>query len=284
MGRQQKKKQKKPRKQNKEKHVPLAKTADKFALYEASVQEPEADCDFIRQAWRELRGRHPASIREDFCGTAITAIEWVKQDASHTAIGVDWDGPTLDVARARIEERLEPADRARIRLIQDDVNAVEEQPVDCVLATNFSYYIFKTRAALRTYFESALRGLEGGGLLILDAYGGSDSFLEMKEPRKVDDFTYVWEQEHYSPVTGDVINHIHFKLKDGSSIKKAFTYEWRLWTLPEIQELLLEAGFTDVTVYWEGTEEGTDEGNGEWSVTKRGEADQGWVAYLVAEK
>jgi len=283
MGSRQKKKANKP-KRKKSTHIPLAKTADKFKLYEESVQEPEADCDFIRQAWKELRGRHPHSIREDFCGTAITAIEWVKQSESHTAIGVDWDGPTLDVARERIEERLEPEVRGRIRLIQDDVNVIDEGLVDCVLATNFSYFIFKTRATLRTYFESTLRGLEGGGLLILDAYGGSDSFLELEEPRKCDGFTYVWDQAHYSPVTGDVINHIHFKFKDGSSIQKAFTYEWRLWTLPELRELLLEAGYTDVTVYWEGTDPDTEEGNGQWSVTKAGEADQGWVAYLVAEK
>ena len=91
-------------------------------------------------------------------------------------------------------------------------------------------------------------------------------------------------KEIYHPVTGDVVNHIHFKFPDGTKIKKAFTYEWRLWTLPELRELLLEAGFREVTVYWEGTDEETGEGDGEWKATTVGEACPGWVAYLAAEK
>jgi hypothetical protein len=261
-----------------------AKNSDKFELYELSVQEPEADCDFIRQAWRELKGREPTSLREDFCGTAITAIEWVKQNDAHTGVGIDLDGPTLEVAERRRTRRLDSSQQERMTLLQENVLSASTPPVDCVLATNFSYFIFKERKTLREYFEAAYAGLADGGMMILDAYGGSDSFLEMEEPRECEGFTYVWDQDYYSPVTGHVINHIHYDFEDGSRMEKAFTYEWRLWTLPEIQELLREAGFSTVTVYWEGTEEGTDEGNGEWSVTKTGEADQGWVTYIAAEK
>ena len=67
-------------------------------------------------------------------------------------------------------------------------------------------------------------------------------------------------------------------------MEKAFTYEWRLWTLPEIQEVLKEAGFSKVVVYWEGSDEDSEEGNGEWEVTRCGEACEGLIAYLVAEK
>jgi len=261
-----------------------AKNSNKFELYELSVQEPEADCDFIRQAWRELRGSEPKSLREDFCGTAITAIEWVKQDASHSAIGVDLDAPTLEVARKRMKSRLPAEAHDRLRLLEDNVLTVESAPVDCVLATNFSYFIFKERELLRSYFAAAHRALADGGMMILDAYGGSDAFLEMEEPRECEGFTYVWDQDYYSPVTGHVINHIHYDFNDGSRMEKAFTYEWRLWTLPEIQEVLHEAGFSEVTIYWEGTEPGTAEGNGEWAVTKTGDAAKGWVVYIAAEK
>jgi hypothetical protein len=120
-------------------------------------------------------------------------------------------------------------------------------------------------------------------MLILDVYGGSEAQEELEEPREVEGFDYVWDQKHYNPVTGDVINHIHFRFPDGTELKSAFVYEWRLWSLPELRELLKEAGFKDVTCYWEGSDEDGD-GNGEWSVTKVGEACEGWVAYLVAEK
>ena len=84
-------------------------------------------------------------------------------------------------------------------------------------------------------------------------------------------------------MTSDILCHIDFRFPDGSKIEKAFTYDWRLWTLPELQELLTEAGFSRVTVWWEGT--GKDgRGNGVFTPETRGEADAGWVAYLIAER
>ncbi|MEC8855079.1 MAG: class I SAM-dependent methyltransferase, partial [Planctomycetota bacterium] len=128
--------------------------------------------------------------------------------------------------------------------------------------------------------------LRPGGIFIMDAYGGSESFEEQEEERDLDGFVYVWDQNHYNPITGDVVNHIHFRFPDGTEMNKAFTYEWRLWTLPELQEILREAGFQSVHVYWEGTvEDGEEEGegNGEFTQTRVGEACQGWIAYLVAQ-
>ena len=48
-------------------------------------------------------------------------------------------------------------------------------------------------------------------------------------------------KESPNPITHATTCHIHFKFPDGSKLKKAFTYEWRLWTAPEIRELLLVA-------------------------------------------
>ncbi len=260
-----------------------AGTSDPWALYELSVQEPEAECDLIEQVWREIRGSKPRTIREDFCGTALNCIEWVSRNEKNKAVGIDIAPDVLERARNRIETRLTPEQSERVELIEGDVTAAKTELVDSVLAFNFSYYLFKTRASLQGYFKQAYRCLQPGGLFLLDAYGGSDSFLEMEEPRKVDGFTYIWEQAHYNPITGDVINHIHFRFPDGTKIRHAFTYEWRLWTLPEIQEVLLEAGFSNVSVYWEGSDEDGD-GNGEWAISRIGEAAAGWIAYLVAEK
>lgn len=156
--------------------------------------------------------------------------------------------------------------------------------MDTIVACNFSYFVFRTRAQLRRYFRACHAALVDDGMLLLDAYGGSDAFREIREKREEKAFTYVWDQHYYNPLTGHVINHIHFRFRDGTRLDRAFTYEWRLWTLPEITELLREAGFREVTVYWEGTVSKTGEGNGEFTVTKRGEACEGWIAYLAAEK
>ena len=34
-------------------------------------------------------------------------------------------------------------------------------------------------------------------------------------------------------------------------MNKAFTYDWRYWSLPELTELLKEAGFADAQVFWD---------------------------------
>ncbi|UCD74147.1 MAG: methyltransferase domain-containing protein [Phycisphaerales bacterium] len=280
MGRPQTKSRRKPKK----KGWRTAATSDLNELYELSVQEPEAECDLIDQVWKEKRKRLARSIREDFCGTAIVAMEWIKRRPDNTSIGVDLDTSVLEWAKERLPKRLTEEQAKRLTLIEGDVLKTTTEPVDSLLAMNFSYNLFKTRKELKHYFRCAYKALVDDGIMLLDAYGGSDSFLEMEEDRDLDGFTYVWDQQYYNPITGDVVNHIHFKFPDGTKIKKAFTYEWRLWTLPEIQELLLEAGFREVTVYWEGTDEETGEGDGEWTATTRGEACPGWVAYLAAEK
>jgi SAM-dependent methyltransferase len=261
---------------------PSAKTSDRYDLYERSVQEPEAECDLIDQVWRELRGRKCRVIREDFCGTAAVAMEWVRQRRTHRAIGVDLDPAVLRWARAKIPQRLTNEQAQRLRLVHGDVMTVRTERVDSVLAMNFSYFLFKTRPALRTYFARVRKALVPDGLFLLDAYGGSESFEEMEEDRDFDGFTYVWDQHRYDPVTGHAINRIHFEFPDGTKIRNAFEYDWRLWTLPEIQEVLVEAGFRDVAVYWEGTEKRTGEGNGVFKRVTEGDADAGWIAYIVA--
>ena len=77
--------------------------------------------------------------------------------------------------------------------------------------------------------------------------------------------------------------HIHFEFQDGSRLEKAFSYTWRLWTLPEIRELLEETGFRQVTVYWQGYDD-DGEPDGVFVPVGEGEADAGWICYLTAEK
>ena len=64
-------------------------------------------------------------------------------------------------------------------------------------------------------------------------------------------------------------------------MRNAFIYEWRLWTLPELREILLEAGFKDIHVLWECTDQDTMEGNGVFRRIKRGDPDPAWLAYIV---
>jgi hypothetical protein len=128
------------------------------------------------------------------------------------------------------------------------------------------------------------RSLATDGMFMLDCYGGYDAFRVLKEKRELRGFTYVWDQAAYDPVTGDLRCHIHFQMPDKSWLKEAFTYQWRLWTLPEIREVLEEAGFTQSIVYWQGWDEKQEDGDGIYQPVESAEPDAGWIAYLVALK
>ncbi len=268
----------------KKKRRTMAERADRHALYEEAVQCAEAEIDFVDDTYRALRGRRARLLREDFCGTANTSCEWVRRRKTNRAIGVDIDADVQEWGRRRHVDKLNAGARRRVQLLNANVMDVSCEPVDIVLAMNFSYWMFKRRVRLLEYFRRVHEGLAPGGLLMLDAYGGSDAHRELKERKKKDGFTYVWEQETYDPITGDLFCHIHFRFPDGSRIKKAFTYDFRLWSLPEIREVLLDAGFERATVYWEGTDEKSDEGNGVFTASERGEADDAFVVYIVAER
>ncbi len=261
-----------------------AKTSDRHELYELSVQNVESEIDFADRVWERLRGRTARTLREDFCGTFAAACEWIRRRDDNTAIGVDLDAEVLAWGRERNLPTLDEDQVSRLEIREKDVRDSGASGIETVLAMNFSYFLFKTRDELRTYFETVHRDLADDGILICDAYGGSDSYTEMEEERHLDGFTYVWDQNHYNPVNNDVVNHIHFRFPDGSEMTEAFTYEWRLWSLPEIREILTEAGFRNVTIWWEGTEEDSGEGDGEFEPTELGEACPGWIAYFTAEK
>ena len=122
------------------------------------------------------------------------------------------------------------------------------------------------------------------GFFFIDAFGGYEAFRELEEATEYDNFTYVWDQHSYNPINGDITCFIHFRFPDGSKLKRAFVYNWRLWTLSELRELLAEAGFSRVTVYWEGTDEETGEGNDVYLPSTIGDADAGWICYITAQK
>lgn len=257
-----------------------AKTADKHVLYQLSVQTPETEVEFLSDWFKKLRGKKPLSLREDFCGSAILCARWVESAEQRTATGVDIDRSVLGWGERHNLAPLGDA-RERVTLLRQDVRAKLAKKHDIVCALNFSYWIFKTRDALRDYFARVRGGLAKGGLFFLDAYGGWDAQEPMQERRRIKQgFTYVWDQNTFDAITHDVTNFIHFEFQDGSKLKRAFRYDWRFWTLPELRELLAEAGFSKVHVYWDTSR---TEDRDDYRPRTRAPNQPGWLAYLVAE-
>ena len=271
----------------KKKNKTLAEQYDKHTLYELSVQCSEAEIDFVDDTYKSLRNKRAKHLREDFCGTAQVCKEWIQRRKTNTAIGVDLDTDVIHWSRQNHLEALSAQQLKRISLIEDDVISVKTNAQDIILAMNFSYWLFTDRKTLKNYFINAKNGLKNDGMMILDIYGGYDAFREIEEQTEIElddgnSFIYTWDQAHYDPISGMLECKIHFDFDDGSAIRNAFEYSWRLWTIPEIRELLAEAGFSETLIYWQGFDDNGD-ADGIFKQVDHGEAEAGWISYIVAQ-
>jgi len=254
---------------------------DRHQLYEWSVQVPTFEVQFMNRIFRNLRRRPPLRLREDFCGTAYLCAAWVRSRKDRTALGLDLDAETLAWGQAHHIDKLGNA-AARVRLEQRDVRSVTNPPADIVCAYNFSWFMVHPLQQLSDYFRQVRQSLAPDGLVFLDCYGGWEAQQEMYEPRLVETpegmFTYTWEQAAYNPIDNLARCHIHFELAGGYELKKAFTYEWRLYTPAEARDALLAAGFTDCHVYFDSS---PDPDEDRYRRTTRARNQPGWLAYIV---
>ena len=95
-------------------------------------------------------------------------------------------------------------------------------------------------------------------------------------------FTYVWDQKRFDPISGNLIAEIGFEFKDGTKWPGAFRYDWRLWTIPELRDVLNEAGFSKVEVYMEKDDK-NGVGTGVYVLRQSSPADRALISYIVAE-
>jgi SAM-dependent methyltransferase len=260
-----------------------ALTADRYELYHRSVQSPDAEVAFVERVYRQAFGRRPLVLREDFCGTGLVACEWARHRPACRALGVDLDPGPLAWGETHVRSALPAAARARVRLVQGDVRHVRGTRADVVQALNFSYMVFHERAVLRDYFRAARRHLAGQGLFVIDVFGGWEAQAVAEEVTEHRGFDYVWDQDAFDPLSHRMRCYIHFRFPDRTRLWRAFSYDWRLWTVPELREVLAEAGFGRVDAYLESV--GADGwGTGTFRRATRAEPCEGFVAYLVARK
>ena len=263
----------------------MSRSADKYALYQESVQDPPEDAKLLSRIFKKRYGRPAHLMREDFCAAAALSCAWVQAGTENRAIGVDIDPEPLEWGREHNVALLSGEQTDRIELVKGDVlddDALE--PADIICAFNFSYCCFHDRDVLKRYFEKSMSRLRPEGLFFLDLYGGSDAMKTMTETREHEGFDYVWDQDVFDPINHRAVNYIHFEFPDGSRLNKAFRYDWRLWTIPELRDLLQEVGFGEVTCLWEGTDRETNEGNGIYRPATSAPDDPAFVSYLVAAK
>ena len=264
----------------------MADKADKFYCYEKSVQEPEQEVDIFNLVYRKAYQKKPLTLREDFCGTFAVCCEWVKSDKKRRAIGVDLCAETLQWGIENNLSKLKPAAAERVDTLEKDVRSQTTPQVDVLAAQNYSFWIFKTRKEVVDYFKVVYGNLNDKGVMVMDMMGGKESYAtDVTDKRTIvkgrNGFKYRWEQAYFNPVTSDCSFYIHFKFGDGSRMKKAFEYHWRFWTIPEVREMLAEAGFRKSLVYWDVAPEDEEE---KWATVEEAPNDDSWLCYIVGIK
>jgi SAM-dependent methyltransferase len=275
-----KNKDKKPKKKKKKAKL-SASTADPFVLYEESVQAADFEVAFLERRFKRWTGRRALTLREDFCGSGLLSRTWVESHPERSAVGLDIDDTVLASGQERHVADLPEEDRSRLRLIHHNVLDPHEAKHDLICAYNYSYFTFKDRPTLGRYFKNAREALVEDGLFVLDCLGGWETRTHSEERRRYKGFIYTWEQARFNPLNADFRAHIHFEFKDKSALKEAFTYDWRLWQPVELVELLKEAGFPRVDIFWE-TEDENGEPSGQYRRRVAVEDDPSWNCYLIA--
>lgn len=237
-------------------HLHLA-SMDRHDLYELCVQSPRDLVPLLRAVHG---GREARILCEDFCGTAALSRAWCEMVESGSAIATDVSDEVL--ARAA---RNAPAG---LTLARGDATHAEARG-DIIFVGNFSIGEIHERAALVRYLTRCRERLNADGVFVCDTYGGESAFrvghvqrlhpLAARDPgarvsaRAGGRVRYTWEQREADPLTGMVVNAMHFRIERGGviedEIRDAFVYRWRLWSVPELRDALREAGFVRTDVY-----------------------------------
>lgn len=273
---------------NKKTKKTMASQADKFDCYLQSVQSADHEIDVFDLVFKDAYSRKPTSLREDFCGTFSVCCEWVKSQKERTAWGVDLCPETLQWGKDHILSKLKPDQAERVKVLEQDVRAGNTPPVDVLAAQNFSFWIFKTRQEVIEYFKIARANLHDEGVMVMDMMGGPACYdTTITDKRTIvkgkKGFKYHWQQASFNPVNADASFYIHFRFADGSKMKRAFEYHWRFWTVPEVREMLQEAGFKESYVYFEQEDE-DGEDTGVWKRTEEAPNNPSWLCYIVGIK
>jgi len=120
--------------------------------------------------------------------------------------------------------------------------------------------------------------LNPGGVMVLEQYAGPEACMTGSDIIELDDdLIAIWEQESFNAVTHQGINYLHFRSADGQPVAKPFVYDFRIWSLPELSDLLYEAGFGQLQFFQMGGEV-----TGNLEACSSAEIQDHWTVHIAA--
>lgn len=254
---------------------------DKYQVYTEVVQSPGHDARFLRGLYTKLVGHKPVTLREDFCGTHALARAWVELGSEMRGIGIEIDPEPIQYGKERDSAALSQGQLKRLNIVEASVLSPGLPKADIICAFNFSYFCFHSREVLLKYFKRVRVSLNKSGIFVLDIFGGTQHGAPSCDTKRLPGMRYEFQQEFFDPISNSTRFYLNFYPRGQKAQKKAFTYDWRMWSIPEVRDILKDAGFKTSTVYWEGTAK-NGRGSGRYHPREKGESCQVWTAYIVA--
>lgn len=216
-------------------------TFNKHELYQKSVQNTKKEIGFFKKTYRMIFNKIPLAFREDFCGTGLLSCDWVKENVSNIAVGIDIDVETLEWGIKNNIENL-PSGSDRIKLLNH--NVLEEfdknQKFDIICSLNYSHFLLRKRKELLKYFQNVRNNIKKG-IFILDFYGGSHVYDDHKFS-KAENETYRFEGSKINILNNTSKCSLNYKIKKNKYMP-LFEYNFRYYTILELKEALEECGF-----------------------------------------
>ncbi|KAJ1979495.1 hypothetical protein H4R34_002812 [Dimargaris verticillata] len=263
---------------------PILKAAQTKPNEYASRLQPDAADELAALDLSERVPRRASTLREDFCGTAALCQEWVQAHVNNTAIGVDIDPQVIQYAQTHT--LADAGIAAQVRLVLGNVltidaalsrlSAQDATTQDCTIhsgqhqpsplpkahviaSLNYALFYFHERQKLVQYLRVSYANLNSFGILVADAFGGTRLFndLPRTKTRSMGTYTYHFEYRSFDALTNLGRYAIHFEFCDGSWIRNHFTYTFRIYSLAELREAMLEAGFYRVHIWVAGAQAST---------------------------
>ena len=167
--------------------LPWAEQLDAHTAYQPALQpHPEDDVDFYLQAYEHLHaGVAPKTLREDFCGTMLVSLAWVKSAPDRRACGVDLDTDVIAWAEQHNISKESPAVQERVEVVAANVldppaaaaaaaAGASDEKFDVICANNYSHQCLKTKPLMLQYLKNCRAALAPGGIFVLDLCGGPE--------------------------------------------------------------------------------------------------------------
>ena len=203
-------------------------------------------CDYIEILF-SARGGMPRNICEIACGTGNITAELEARGYEMT--GVDISADMLTVASGKLKSpRLICADMARFR---------PARSYDAFLCMIDGINYCVTPKSVRDTFGNVRAGRKDGGVFIFDVSTeyklknilGSETYIHSEY-----DIFYSWQNEYHEKYNlSDML--LNFFVREGDMYRRfEERHLQRGWSEAQLEKMLKDAGFTDIAVYDELTE------------------------------